>query len=145
MKLEVKAFLLGAGIVALAATLFIFRDSLFTRQASIEILDPITDQTRTFEGSGTMQIVIQYPQITTDWSRRFEIYAYRKLVSNGHFRIPARFFRYVERPSCMEAGCIAHFTFQRRDTPSGDDFYCYSLDFAHKGRKDKNAVVIRCD
>lgn len=136
---------MGATVVALVSILFIFRDDFFARQAKIEILDPATDQTRTFEGSGTMQIVIQYPQITTDWNRRFEIYAYRKLVSAGRFRMPSRFYEYVEFPGCIEAGCTANFSFEGRDTPSGENLYCRSIDFSHKARKDKNAVVVRCN
>lgn len=127
------------------SVIFVSRDDLLTHEARIEILDSVTNQTRTFVGSGTMEILIQYPQVTTDWKRRFEIHAYRKRVSQGRFRMPARFYNYVEHPGCIEAGCIATFSFEGRDSSNNQHLFCHSVDFTGAVRKDKNAIVVRCD
>lgn len=144
-NISLKSFLLGASLVTLVAILAIFRDDVFTRDAKIEILDPKTNQTRIFEGSGVMQVVIQPLQMTTDWPGRYDIHAFRRQVTKGVFKMPSRFYRYVESSNCFEAGCTANFSFEGRDEKIGGSLFCSSVQSSNLARKETNSVLFQCN
>lgn len=145
---DLKSFFLGA-IVAIVASstylsLTVFQDSIFTRKAHIETVEQGTHKFKEFTGSGTVQIVIQFPQRMTDWDDKYEIYAYRLPVMNGTFDMPSRFFKYIQNPSCDESGCNATYSFENDGADTHPFCQSEHLKSTNEIQKRDDALVLTC-